>query len=152
MMKNSIKLNLFYWLINIIFPPLNGKRLIGIILINSSKNLCKLIENDQYILSKMGFFKEINRNDFLKHILISLFQIISLFICLFLIDTNILNDKLFRLKNVSINNLNDELNEEELDDDVLQERITLISNKNLSLYPIVSFDIIKKYPHQQYLA
>ncbi|CAF1266993.1 unnamed protein product [Rotaria sp. Silwood1] len=167
MMKYSVKLNIIYWLINIIFPSLNGKRLISILLLKSSKNLCKLIENDKYILSKMGFNQEINNNDFIKYLFIFLIQIILLFFILLLIDTNILNDKINKLiykQNNYLNQQDEEEEEEEIDDDndndndddddddVLQERIKLISNNNFSLYPIVLYDIVKKYPYQQYLS
>ncbi|CAF4858804.1 unnamed protein product, partial [Rotaria sp. Silwood2] len=148
MMKYSIKFNKYYWLLNIIFPSLNGKRLIGILLMNLSKNLCYLVENDKHILSKMGLYKEINKNDLLKHIFISLIQIILLFIILLLIDINIFENKIINKKD----NDDDYFNEDELDDDVLEGRIKLKSLIDFSLYPIVLFDIIKKYRNQQYPA
>ncbi|CAF3102775.1 unnamed protein product [Rotaria sp. Silwood2] len=114
---------------------------------NFSKDLCYLIENDKSILSKIGLNKEINKNDFLKHILISLIQIILLFIIILLIDTNLLNNNI----NI-INEENDYFNEEELDDDVLEERKKLKNEKDLSLYPIVLFDIIKKYRNKEFPA
>jgi len=145
MLKGSMKMELIYWIINITFPPLNSKRLILILLKTSSSNLCKLIENDKDILSKIGFVKEINENDFSKYLFIFLIQIIFLFILICLIDLNIFNKRINYLNN-------DQFDEDELDDDVLKERIYLISNKYLLNDPFICIDLIKKYPLKEDLA
>jgi len=145
MMKGSMKMQIIYWIINIIFPPLNSKRFISILLKSSSKNLCQFIENDKTILSKIGFIKEIKENDFWKHLILILIQIIFLFIFLCLIDINLFNKK--------INSLNDDqFDEDELDDDVLKERKDLMSNKYHFNDPFICIDITKKYPQKDNLA
>ncbi|CAF2158208.1 unnamed protein product [Rotaria magnacalcarata] len=174
MMKNSLKLNFFYWLINILFPSLNGKRLIGILLIKSSKSLCKFIENDQNLLIYFQFNKEISENNFSLHLFIFLIQIIFLFIILLFIDTNIFNQLLIKLKeflfkNNQLNKDEDDDEDEDEDDDndsddaklkekqeenddVLNERNNLLMENNFSMYPIVLIDIIKKYSQKKSLA
>jgi len=145
MLKGSMKMELIYWIMNIIFPPLSSKRLILILLKSSSSSLCKLIENDKDILSKIGFIKEIKENDFWKYFFIILIQIIFLFILFCLIDLNIFN------KNLNCLN-DDQFDEDELDDDVLKERIHLMSNKYSLNDPFICIDLVKKYPLKEDLA
>jgi len=147
MSKGSMKMKFIYWIINIIFPPLNSKRLIAILLKNSSKNLCKLIENDKDILSKIGYIKEINENHIWKHFFILLIQIIFPFVCLCLIDINI---NIFNKKRNSLNE--NQFDEDELDDDVLKERNYLIEKKYHLNDPFICIDLVKKYPRKETLA
>jgi len=150
MNKNSFSMKIFYWLINILFVPLNSKRIITILLKSSSKSLCKLIENDKDILSKIGFEKEINSKDFWKHFILSLIQILILFVFLCLIDIGIVNEQINKLK---INSIHHQFNPEELDENVLEERICLLSKKeSLVNVPLACVDIIKKYPRKENLA
>ena len=147
MMKNNVEIDVFYWLINLMCPSLNGKRLVSIILRNSSKNLCQLIENDQTILLKIGFHKELNVNDFFKHLFISLSQIFLSFFFLCLIDMKMFNiDRLFN------RNDNQQFNEDELDEDVRDERIRLLSQLPSSNDQILCLDLTKKYAEQLHLT
>ena len=144
-MKGSKKGRIFYWLSNVIFPPLNGKRLVALLLKSSSKSLCKLIENDEKILSIFGSVHEIKSEHFWIHLSISLIHLILLFVCLYLIDIDLLKIQ----KNEIIN---DSFEEEELDDDVYQERIDLLSEANYSEDALVCIDIVKKYSEKENLA
>jgi ABC-type multidrug transport system fused ATPase/permease subunit len=142
-MKGSNAMIICYWLLNLIFPPLNGKRLILILLKNSSKDLCKLIENDKQILSKLVFTKEIKEKDFNKHLIICFIHFVLLFVSLYLIDLNLFNID---------QPIDHQFDQEDVDEDVLQERIDLLSKQNYEDYSFVCKDIIKKYPQKENLA
>lgn len=140
---SSNKIYFIYWIMNIIFPSLNSKRLLIILLKNYSKNLCEIIENDKNILNKFVFSKEIKENDFWKYLFIYLIQIFILFLYLCLIDFNFFNKK------ISLNN--SQFNPNEIDEDVLNERISLLSNNYLT-NPFICYDLIKKYPEKDNLS
>ena len=145
MNKGSRKGWSFYWLLNIIFPPLNGKRLIVILLKKESRNFCQLIENDKDILSKIGFNKEIKEKDWNIYIFISLIHLIFIFILLYFIDIGLFYQMINQ-------NINDQFDQDDLDEDVLAERISLMNKDNLADYPFVSINIVKKYPGKDHLA
>lgn len=92
--KNKININKLNLFINLLFPSLNGKRLIKINLINSSKNLCKFIESYENFSSDLKF----NENNSLLHKFIYLIHILLLFYLVLFIDTNIFKDLLIKLK------------------------------------------------------
>ena len=144
--KNNILKNRIYWIMNIMIPPLNSKRLISILMNKSSKKLCQLIENDENIRSKIGSFKEINENDLIKHLLIILIEIVLIFVILCLIDLKYFSKKVFYEKEEN------EFDENDLDEDVLNERIHLLSNNYSFDDPFIAFDIVKKYPSKESLA
>ncbi|CAF3658697.1 unnamed protein product [Adineta steineri] len=139
--SQSWELEMLYWLMNIIFPSLNSKRLISIILNKSSNNLCKIILNDENILLKFGSIRRTNENDYLIYLLINLFQIIFFFFFLYLIDMNKFNKK------IHLNVDEEDFNEDDIDEDVLEER----NHIDIELNPFVCYDLIKKYSSQSNL-
>lgn len=146
MMKNVLWKKGIYWLVNVLIPPLNGKRLISILMKRSWKKLCRLLESDESIVSKMGSLKEINENDLFKHCLIIFIENCFIFVILCLIDL-----KYFGRKEM-LKDEEEEFDESEIDEDVIDERRRVLSNEIWMVDPFVVMDIVKKYPNKDVLA
>ncbi|UJR24690.1 hypothetical protein I4U23_006063 [Adineta vaga] len=146
--KNTNRYKMIYWIMNIVLPPLNSKRLIAILLKSSTRRLCQILENDQTLLSKIGIIQQENKDDFFKHLFISFIQMFLLFFILCLIDIGFLTMK---AKNFEFDDDDDD--DDEIDDDVLNERTNLLSNRDDYLNePLLCLDIVKKYPQKFNLA
>lgn len=145
MLKGSRWNWLIYWIMNVIFPSLNSKRFISILMQKSSKNFCELIENDPELLSKIGFTKELKENHLSQHMICIVIEIVLLFVLLCLIDLNS-----FQWKSKVSNE--DEFDENEVDEDVLNERNELLSRTHSLSAPFISMDLVKRYPRKESLA
>lgn len=148
--KEKKRSTTIFWLLNLIFPPLNGKRIFAHFLSVASKSFCDILRNDAKIVAILDSSDEISQSNLVKHLLVSLFHTIVICLSLCAIDTGVLTDRINRLKISAINEQS--FNEEQLDEDVREERRNLLADEYSSSDPLVLIDIVKKYPGKEQLA
>jgi hypothetical protein len=139
-----------FWLLNILLPPLNGKRIFAHFLRRPSKSFCDILRNDSKIVALLDFSDEISSSNFVKHLIVGFVHIVMIYVLLCVIDTGVLNDRINRMKTSAIDETT--FNEEQLDEDVREERQNLLSDEYSSIDPLVLLDIVKKYPGKEQLA
>lgn len=139
-----------FWLLNIILPPLNGKRCLFHLLKSSSDNLCSQIFKDEILRSRLQFIDENSDKNRSKHFLLSFVQIFVQMIFLCLIDLGFFVDLSNRIRS---EDFDDNFREDQLDDDVRVERTSLLSNEfSTDDSPLILVDLVKKYPLKSNLA
>ena len=139
-----------FWLLNILLPPLNGKRIFAHFMRGASNSFCDILRNDAKIVAILDSSDEISQSNFAKHLILSLVHIIVIYLSLCAIDTGVLTDRINRLKISAINEQS--FNEDQLDEDVREERKNLLADDYSSSDPLVLIDIVKKYPGKEQLA
>ena len=147
--RSSLK---FFWLLNILFPPLNGKRLFVHVLKSASQSFCEVFRNDAEVVSLLSHSFEVSPSHLRLHFLLSLFHLLLIFFFLCSLDLGLHLSILHRLSLFCSPSLDYSLKEEELDADVLEERRSLLNGDYSSSDPLVLLDLVKKYPGKETLA
>ena len=139
MINDNVRL---YWLFNILIPSLNNKRLISMFLRKFQKDFCEILSKETELMNKYKFRKEIHENDLSKHLLISLIQFVIY---------SLLNVYSFRINFNLINRLeNDDFDENELDENVFNERERLLTRNRIDVEdPLICLDLVKTYRGEQ---
>ena len=147
-LKNVRQMNIVYWLMNTIFPSLNGKRLFSYFLSSSSKDLCHLIRNDREIRSKIGLVNEVTPDHLWKHCLLAFAHLLLVTLVLCLIDVGFFQEKIQRLTH-DVSAINEPFDDEQLDEDVRQERLQLLSSSaHRDDHSLLLLDVLKRYAGQ----
>ena len=147
-LKNVRQMNIIYWLMNTIFPSLNGKRLFSYFLSSSSKNLCQVIRNDREIRSKIGLANEVSPDHLWKHCLLAFVHLLLITLLLCLIDVGFFQEKIRLLTN-DPSAIKEPFDDEQLDDDVRRERLQLLSSsRHRDEHSLLLLDVLKRYAGQ----